>query len=116
MTGFGRGAATGDGFAVAVELKTVNNRFLDVHLRTGAELSSVETLIRRRLGERLSRGRVDVQLSVERTGEVLYELNRPLIAGFIRAMRAMQEEFGLAGEPSTCSRACLGRCRPRAPG
>ena len=99
MTGFGRGAATGDGFAVAVELKTVNNRFLDVHLRTGAELSSVETLIRRRLGERLSRGRVDVQLSVERTGEVLYELNRPLIAGFIRAMRAMQEEFGLTGEP-----------------
>ncbi|HEX6622453.1 MAG TPA: YicC/YloC family endoribonuclease, partial [Pyrinomonadaceae bacterium] len=81
MTGFGRGSAQGEGFNVAVELKTVNNRFLDVHLRTGAELSSIEALIRKRIGERLSRGRVDVNLGVERTGEVMYELNRPLIAG-----------------------------------
>lgn len=99
MTGFGRGSAQGEGFNVAVELKTVNNRFLDVHLRAGAELSSIEALIRKRIGERLSRGRVDVNLGVERTGEVMYELNRPLIAGYIQAMRVMQQEFGLAGEP-----------------
>ena len=99
MTGFGRGAAQGEGFAVSVDLKTVNNRFLDVHLRAGSELSSVEPVIRRRIGERLSRGRVDVNVTLERTGEVTYEPNRQLIAGFIRAMRAMQEEFGLAGEP-----------------
>ena len=35
MTGFGRGAASGDEFTVAVEIKTVNNRFLDIHLRHG---------------------------------------------------------------------------------
>ena len=99
MTGFGRGSAQGEGFNVAVELKTVNNRFLDVHLRAGAELSSIEALIRKRIGERLSRGRVDVSLGVERTGEVMYELNRPLIAGYIQAMRVMQQEFGLSGEP-----------------
>ncbi len=99
MTGFGRGAAQGEGFAVAVDLKTVNNRFLDVHLRAGSELSSVEPVIRRRIGERLSRGRVDVNVTLERTGEVAYEPNRQLIAGFIRAMRVMQEEFGLTGEP-----------------
>jgi uncharacterized protein (TIGR00255 family) len=99
MTGFGRGTLQGEGFAVAVDLKTVNNRFLDVHLRTSAELSSVETVVRRRIGERLSRGRVDVNITIDRTSEVSYELNRPLIAGFIQAMRAMQQEFGLAGEP-----------------
>lgn len=99
MTGFGRGSAQGDEYNVVIELKTVNNRFLDVHLRAGAELSSIEALIRRRVGERLSRGRVDVNLSVERSGEVLYELNRPLIAGYIQAMRDMQREFGLTGEP-----------------
>lgn len=99
MTGFGRGAAQGEGFAVSVDLKTVNNRFLDVHLRAGSELSSVEPVIRRRIGERLSRGRVDVNVTLERTGEVTYEPNRQLIAGFIRAMRTMQEEFGLTGEP-----------------
>jgi uncharacterized protein (TIGR00255 family) len=99
MTGFGRGAAQGEGYSVAVDLKTVNNRFLDVHLRAGPEVSPVEALVRRRIGERLSRGRVDVNISLERTSDVSYELNRPLIAGFIQAMREMQREFGLRGEP-----------------
>lgn len=99
MTGFGRGTAQGRDFSVSVDLKTVNNRFLDVHLRTGGELAAAEPNIRRRISDRLSRGRVDVNVTFERTGEVAYELNRPLIAGFIQAMRAMREEFGLAGEP-----------------
>lgn len=99
MTGFGRGAATGENFSVAVDLKTVNNRFLDIHLRLGAELSSLEAPIKRRISTRLSRGRVDVSITFERTGEVAYELNRPLIAGFIGALRTMQQEFSLTGEP-----------------
>ena len=99
MTGFGRGTAQGEGFSAAVDLKTVNNRFLDIHLRTSTELSAIEALVRRRVGERLSRGRVDINISIERTSEVTYELNRPLIAGFITAMREMQKEFGLTGEP-----------------
>src|ERR671926_30689 len=99
MTGFGRGTAQGDGFSAAVDLKTVNNRFLDIHLRTSTDLTAVEAAVRKRIGERLSRGRVDVNISVERTSEVTYELNRPLIAGFITAIREMQKEFGLSGEP-----------------
>jgi uncharacterized protein (TIGR00255 family) len=99
MTGFGRGATTGENFSVAVDLKTVNNRFLDVHLRLGAELSSLEAIVKRRIASRLSRGRVDANISFERTGEVAYELNRPLIAGFISALRSMQQEFEITGEP-----------------
>lgn len=99
MTGFGRGAVTGENFSVAVDLKTVNNRFLDVHLRLGAELSSLEAIVKRRISTRLARGRVDASITFERTGEVAYELNRPLIGGFISALRAMQQEFALSGEP-----------------
>ena len=99
MTGFGRGAATGENFSVGVDLKTVNNRFLDIHLRLGSELSSLESQVKRRISTRLSRGRVDASITFERTGEVAYELNRPLIAGFISALRAMQQEFEIAGEP-----------------
>ncbi len=99
MTGFGRGAAAGENFTVGVDIKTVNNRFLDVHLRAGSELASLENEIKRRISSRLSRGRVDVNLTLERTGEVAYEINRPLIAGFIRALRAIQQEFNVAGEP-----------------
>ncbi|HMF58572.1 MAG TPA: YicC/YloC family endoribonuclease [Pyrinomonadaceae bacterium] len=98
MTGFGRGAAVGENYSVGVDLKTVNNRFLDVHLRTGGEISSLEAIIKRRIGSRLSRGRVDVNITLERTGEVSYELNRPLISGYLSAMRALKQEFDLAGD------------------
>jgi uncharacterized protein (TIGR00255 family) len=84
---------------VAVDLKTVNNRFLDVHLRTGAELSTLETQIKRRISSRLTRGRVDANITFERTGEIAYELNRPLIAGYLSALRTMQQEFEITGEP-----------------
>jgi uncharacterized protein (TIGR00255 family) len=99
MTGFGRGSATGENFSVAIDLKTVNNRFLDVHLRMGTELSSLESVVKRRISTRLSRGRVDASITFERTGEVAYELNRPLIAGFLGALKTMQQEFDLTGEP-----------------
>jgi len=99
MTGFGRGSAAGENFNVSVDLKTVNNRFLDIHLRAGGELSSLEAAIRRRIGEQLSRGRVDATINIDRVGEVAYEMNRPLITGFIEAMRAVQQEFSLTGEP-----------------
>lgn len=98
MTGFGRGAASGEEFAVAVEIKTVNNRYLDIHLRLSQELSAVETIIRRRIGARLSRGRVDLNINLERTGSQTYEVNKQLIAGYVNALREIQEQFGLPGE------------------
>ena len=98
MTGYGRGAVTGDDFSVSVDLKTVNNRFLDIHLRTGSELSPLEPAIKRRISSRLSRGRVDVTVSFERTGQVAYELNRPLIVGYVAALKQMRQDFGITGE------------------
>ena len=97
MTGYGRGSVSGDDFSVSVDLKTVNNRFLDIHLRVGSELVSMEPAIKRRIGSRLARGRVDVTVSFERTAQVAYELNRPLIAGFVEALRQMQDEFHIDG-------------------
>lgn len=99
MTGFGRGSATGDNFNISVDMKTVNNRFLDVHIRADNQLAAIEAIVRRRIGERLSRGRVDCDITLDRTMEVTYQVNRPLIAGFIEAMRAIQREFALTGEP-----------------
>jgi uncharacterized protein (TIGR00255 family) len=99
MTGFGRGTAAGDGFNIVVELKSVNNRFLDLSLRLPAELQALESSIKQLVSSRVARGRVDVNLQYDRYGETQFELNRPLIAGFVAAMREMQQEFGLSGEP-----------------
>lgn len=99
MTGFGRGFSAKSDYCLTVELKTVNNRFLDIALRLPKEFSVLEPLIKRQIGNRLSRGRVDVSFTFERTTEVVYELNRPLIAGYLSVIRRMQEEFSLTGEP-----------------
>ncbi len=99
MTGFGRATTNQDDCAITVELKTVNNRFLDVNLRMPGELQPLEAGVKRIITGRLSRGRVDVFLQLDRNEEVNYELNRPLIAGYLAAMKAMKDEFALAGEP-----------------
>jgi uncharacterized protein (TIGR00255 family) len=99
MTGFGRGAVMEKNFSASVELKTVNNRFLDVSLRLSSEMQPLETEIKRIISSRLSRGRVDVNLQYERSDEINYELNRPMITGYLSAMKKMQDEFSLAGEP-----------------
>jgi uncharacterized protein (TIGR00255 family) len=99
MTGFGRGTAAEDNFSIAVELKTVNNRFLDVNLRLATELQDLESMIKRVIGNRLSRGRVDVNIQYDRRTELSFDLNRPLIKGFLSAMKEMKDEFGLEGEP-----------------
>lgn len=99
MTGFGRGAFADDLYSVSVELKTVNNRFLDIALRLGSEAQQLESGIKRMITSRVTRGRVDVSLQYDRKDEVTYELNRPMIAGFLAAMKEMQDEFGLSGEP-----------------
>ncbi len=98
MTGYGKGMAAGDDFSVSVDLKTVNNRFLDIHLRIGSELSAVEAAIKKRITSRLSRGRVDVNVSMERAAQIAYELNRPLIAGYVGALKQLQQDFDIAGQ------------------
>jgi len=99
MTGFGRGTTNGESFTITAELKTVNNRYLDIPLKLPGELQSLENTIKHTITDRIARGRVDVNLQYERTTAVNYELNRPVIAGFLSAMKEMQDEFGLAGEP-----------------
>src|SRR5437762_13934152 len=98
MTGFGRGSATGEDFTVAVELKTVNNRYLDIHFRLSQELAPLEMTIRKLVGSRLSRGRVDINISFDHTAVTTYEINRQLIGGYVKALREVQSEFDLAGD------------------
>src|ERR1044072_3600301 len=99
MTGFGRGAFMGQDFAVTVELKTVNNRFLDVNLRLSQELNQLEATIKRQIGNQLSRGGVDVNLTYERAAKVTYELTRPLTSGSLAALKQLKEDFSLTAEP-----------------
>ena len=60
MTGYGRGAASLDGRELTIELKSVNNRFLDIGMKLPRQLSFLEDGLRKLLNDSLSRGHVDV--------------------------------------------------------
>ncbi len=100
MTGFARvQARVNDQTNYTLSLKSVNHRFLDVQLRLPSGLDALEMELRRALREQLVRGHVDVTLSVERSAQQAAGFNRELVAGYLDAYRAAQNEFALAGEP-----------------
>jgi uncharacterized protein (TIGR00255 family) len=98
MTGYGQGTASGETFTVTVDLRSVNNRNLDIHWRAPQDLASLEITLKKQIQAALARGRVDVTISFSQTADSAYELNRPLIRGYLEALRVMREEFGLAGD------------------
>jgi len=100
MTGFGQGSAEGGQFKVRVDLRSVNNRFLDVHTRLPQELNSLEVTLKKQVQAALKRGRVDMVVSVEQSKQAKFEINLPLVAGYMAALNALKNEFELAGEPS----------------
>lgn len=98
MTGYGQGTASGDTFTVTVDLRSVNNRNLDIHWRAPQDLMSLEIPLKKQIQAAVSRGRVDVSITFSQTADAAYELNRPLIRGYLDALRTMRDEFGLAGD------------------
>ncbi len=88
-----------DQLTITLSLKSVNHRFLDLHLRIPNELDAVEMKVRRMLKERLHRGHIEVTLSLERTGGAAFSVNRELVGGYLNAFRQAAEEFGVSAEP-----------------
>lgn len=68
MTGFGRGEATGEGITATVEIKSVNNRYLEVSPRMPREYAPFEGDVREIVRKRLSRGKINLNVSVTRNG------------------------------------------------
>jgi len=85
--------------AFTILLKSVNHRFLDLHLRLPGESDALEMKLRRLLKEGLARGHVEVTLQLERSAVAALALNRELVGGYIQAFRAAAQEFGIKAEP-----------------
>ena len=69
MTGFGSGTATKDGITCTVEIKSVNARFLDLFIRSPKQMNPFESIIRRMIQDRITRGKVEVSVSIQDAGE-----------------------------------------------
>ena len=100
MTGFGQGSAQGDDFRVRVDIRSVNNRSIDVHTRLPQELASLEVSLKKQVQAVVRRGRVDVAVMVEQLKPAAFEINLPLVSGYLSALSELKREFQLEGEPS----------------
>jgi uncharacterized protein (TIGR00255 family) len=100
MTGFGRGEIEEGGRVFSVEIRCVNNRYLDVKLKLPRGVQAFEERIRKLVGAVHQRGRVDLQLSINGGGarkqRVL--LNEELAASYSEALTRLSERFGLGLE------------------
>lgn len=100
MTGFGHAEAVSEKRKLTVEMKSVNNRYLDVNIRMPKKFSAFEAQIRNVLKEYVSRGKVDVFISeetfAEGAGEVV--LNTALARQYMDACNSISSELGIDGQ------------------
>ena len=98
MTAYGRGEYTHGDTEFVAEIKSVNNRYRDVILRTPKALQVLEDEIRSQISSRTRRGRIEVSVQMAKNGgEVEYdlELNSPLVSSYFKIFKELSEKFGL---------------------
>ncbi len=102
MTGYGRAVETINGREFTVELRSVNNRYLDCSVRLPRLLSFAEDSVKQAVKQSVSRGKVDVFISVHSEGgeEIKISLNENVLQGYLAAMNKMAEQFGVSDDIS----------------
>ncbi len=102
MTGYGRAVETVNGREFTVELRSVNNRYLDCSVRLPRMLSFAEDAVKQAVKASVSRGKVDVFITVRSEGgeEVSISLNKNVLEGYLNAMRQMVADYGVADDIS----------------
>ena len=102
MTGYGRAVETVNGREFTVEIRSVNNRYLDCTVKLPRSFSFAEEAVKAAVKAAVSRGKVDVYISVrsETEADVQVTLNKPVLEGYLAAMRQMVEEYGVKDDIS----------------
>jgi uncharacterized protein (TIGR00255 family) len=95
MTGYGSGSAQKDDFTVSVEIRTVNHRFLDLHVRLSREYLFLEGEIQQLVRNALDRGRVEVSVTIQNVSAAAFLVNSNLARGYMEAAGRLKQEFNL---------------------
>lgn len=103
MTGYAQARVEQNGWSLRISLRSVNHRFLDLHVRLPEGFEAFEPGIRQALRERLRRGHVDVTLHFEPAGPVAVQVNRELAEAYLRAAEDLRRQFGMNTEPDLVS-------------
>ena len=102
MTGYGRAEETVNGCTITVELRSVNNRYLDCSVRIPRLYLFAEDAIKSRVQNTISRGKVDVFVTLDNAGadKVQVSVNKPVADGYYAALTKLAEEYHLSNDIS----------------
>ncbi|MCB2308005.1 YicC family protein [Clostridium estertheticum] len=109
MTGFGRGNSEKDGKSFTIEIKSVNHRYFETNIRMPRVLISFEDKIRKIIGEKVKRGKLDVfvtQGNYDKEDVEAY-LNENLAASYINCLGILKDKYGLSDDISVTAVAKL---------
>ena len=97
MTGFGRAEYATDDLKFTVEIKSVNNRYLDIGIKMPRQLGMLESSIRAELKKYIQRGKVDVYITYEDLKEANMQVkyNSKIAGEYLKYLRQMAQEYGL---------------------
>jgi uncharacterized protein (TIGR00255 family) len=99
MTGFAQARIERDSWSLRINLRSVNHRFLDLHLRMPDGFEVFEPRIRLAVRNRLRRGHVDVNVYYEPAGPASVEVNREVAEAYMKALEELRGQFGVTAEP-----------------
>ena len=102
MTGYGRAVETVNGREFTVELRSVNNRYLDCSVKLPRSVSFAEEAVKQAVKASVSRGKVDVFITIksENSDDTKISLNASVLEGYLSAMRQMVADFGVRDDIS----------------
>lgn len=99
MTGYAQARREDSGRVIRVTLRSVNHRFLDIHVKAPEGFESLENGIRQSVRAHLRRGHVDVILHYDSGGAAAVSVNREIAAAYLAAAQSLRKEFSIAAEP-----------------
>lgn len=105
MTGYGSAEGLFEKYKITVEVKTVNNRYLDTNIRTYKQYSFLEEVARECISKSVNRGKVDMFIQFEAIGvdEIKVTLNEGVALGFKDAVNKLSEVTGIPNNASISS-------------
>ena len=105
MTGYGSAKGTVEGLNISAELKSVNNRYLDVSVRLPRGFLFAEEAIKAAVQQHISRGKVDVFLTVDssQAADTVVRVNEPLLRAYLDAIDSIAAEHGLQNDVTALS-------------
>ncbi len=95
MTGYAHAQAAFGGFSLRVSIRSVNHRFLDLHLRVPEGFEPVEPRMRQIVRERVRRGHLDLTVRYELAGPAAVGVNQEVAAAYLEAVHALREKFSI---------------------